>query len=176
MNRHVSIVLARLVATIGTVWIGFDLLLSPWRVLEADGVSRALQYLGVSGVQSGFGNAMLVVPSQGPAFLAVISPSCSALAAVLAFAAIAAFLVSGSVRRRLLAFVGAASLVMVANVGRISASLWFGLNFGRSGLVTFHDWVGTLIGIVGILVAFTLFLFLLLPSDKTLIREVTGAP
>jgi len=174
MNRSWLKVIARLTLTFGTVYGGFLLLLNPWRYAEADAVTAVLNFFGVERVQGGYGNQVLVMPANHPAFLASISPSCSALAAVLAFGAISLFLVRGEPRRRVLAFAGAAGLVVVCNMLRIALSIWVGLLTSQHGLTVFHDWVGTAFGLIYVLGGFTLFLFLLLPSNKQLLKEATN--
>ena len=174
MNRNWLKVIARLTLTFGTVYGGFLLLLNPWRYTEADAVTSVLNFFGVDRVRGGYGNQVLVLPEHHRAFLASISPSCSALAAVLAFGAIAMFLVRGEPRRRFLAFAGAAGLVLVCNLVRIALSIWIGLVTSQHGLTVFHDWVGTAFGLIYVLGGFTLFLFLLLPSNKQLLKEATN--
>ncbi len=175
MSRHWLQVVARLAVTFGTVYFGFVLLLDPWRHGEANAVTSVLNVVGIDRVRGGFGNQVLVMPSDHHAFLASISPSCSALAAILAFGAIAMFLVRGEPRRRFLAFSGAALLIMVCNLLRIAMSIFVGLETSQHGLVVFHDWVGTAFGLLYVLGGFTLFLFLLLPSNKQLLKEATNA-
>jgi len=174
VNRSWLRVIGRLTLTFGTVYGGFILLLNPWRYTEADVVTSLLNVFGVDRVQGGYGNQILVMPAHDHAFLASISPSCSALAAVLAFAAISLFLVRGEPPRRFIAFVGAAGLVLVCNMLRIAMSIWVGLVTSEHGLVVFHDWVGTAFGLLYVLGGFTLFLFLLLPSNKQLLKEAAN--
>jgi exosortase/archaeosortase family protein len=174
VNRSWVRVVGRLALTFGAVYGGFLLLLNPWRYTEADVVTGVLNALGVDRVRGGYGNQILVMPSSNHPFLASISPSCSALAAVLAFGAIALFLVRGEPRRRFVAFLGAAGLVLVCNMVRIAMSIWVGLVTSEHGLVVFHDWVGTAFGLLYVLGGFTLFLFLLLPSNKQLLKEATS--
>ena len=176
MSRHWLQVVARLALTFGTVYVGFVLLLDPWRDGEANAVTSVLNVVGVDRVRGGFGNQILVMPSDHHAFLASISPSCSALAAILAFGAIALFLVRGEPRRRFLAFSGAAlphawSATSCASRCRSSSAS----RPSQHGLVVFHDWVGTAFGLLYVLGGFTLFLFLLLPSNKQLLKEATNA-
>jgi len=175
VNRNWLRVVGRLGLTFGTVYAGFVLLLDPWRYAEADAVTWALNVVGVDRVRGGYGNQVLVMPEHHRAFLASISPSCSALAAVLAFGAIALFLVRGEPRRRLVAFAGAAGVVLVCNMVRIALSIWVGLVTSEHGLTVFHDWVGTAFGLIYVLGGFTLFLFLLLPSNQQLLKEATNA-
>jgi exosortase/archaeosortase family protein len=174
MNRQWAIVLVRLGLTFASVWFGFLALITPWRHAEANAVIGALDRLGIHRVYGSYGNKILVLPLGGHPFVAEISPSCSALAAVLAFAAIALLLFAGPVRRRLAAFVAAAGLVVVCNLIRIGLSIIVGIESNAHGLVVFHDWVGTAFGLVYVLGGFTAFLFLLLPSNARLLAEANG--
>ena len=175
MNRHLATVIARLTATFATVFIAFSLLLDPWRDTEADAVTKVLSAFGLHGASQAFGSQVLVVPLQGAPFLAQISPSCSALAAVLAFVSVALFLLRGEVPRRVLATAAACALVFVCNLVRIALSIVVGMYTGSHGLVVFHDWVGTAFGLVYVLGGFTLFLWLLLPSNRRLLKEANRA-
>ncbi|MET0420942.1 MAG: exosortase/archaeosortase family protein [Acidimicrobiia bacterium] len=161
--------------TFTTVWVGFVLLVNPWRVLEATGITGALQVFGSNRVRDGYGNRILVIPWNERPFLATISPSCSAVAAVLAFGAIAAFMVKGAAHRRVLAFLAGSAFVIGCNVVRIAVSIFVGINTGASGLVVFHDWVGTLLGLIALLGGFVIFVFVQLPSTKVLVKEATNA-
>ena len=97
-------------------------------------------------------------------FRAVLTPYCSSLVSVLALGAIAIFVLRGPFLRRLSAFVVAGMFVLCCNVIRIGGSLWAGLKYGPSGLVLFHDWLGTMFGLLYTLFGFLLMLYLMLPS------------
>ena len=171
MNRHVLGVLVRLGLTFGVTIALFEILLDPWRDEEAKLVAGALGGLGASEASQAFGNRILVIPDAATPFLATISPSCSGLAAILAFGAISLFLVRGDPGRRLLAFLAAAGVIMVCNLLRIGLSIWVGLRTDLSGLTVFHDWVGTAFGLLYVLGGFTVFLWVLLPGPRRLLRE-----
>ncbi len=175
MSRQWAIVVLRLGLTFTTVWVGFQLLVNPWRKLEASGITGVLHSVGADRVRDGYGNQILVVPWTQRPFLATISPSCSDIAAVLAFGAIAAFLVKGAAHRRLLAFVGASIFIVACNVLRIAASILVGIETGSRGLVVFHDWVGTLLGLIALLGGFVIFVFIQLPSTRKLLEEAMRA-
>jgi|GEM_PF-2051193 len=174
MNRHVLGVVARMLLTFAvTIWL-FELLVDPWRAKEASIVAGALESLGAHGASQTFGSRVLVIPDAATPFLATISPSCSGLAAILAFGAISAFLVRAEPVRRVLAFLAAASLIMVCNLLRIGLSIWVGTHTDAHGLTLFHDWVGTAFGILYILGGFAIFLWVLLPSPGRLLKEHEG--
>jgi exosortase/archaeosortase family protein len=171
MTRVRVRVVSALVLTFATVWIGFDFLLDRWRGIEAWIVSDALQAMGVAAVRVSYGNLILVVPRNGSAFLATISPSCSSLGAILAFGAISLFLVGGTPLRRLWAFLAASGLVLICNLVRIGLSVWVGVITDSDGLVVFHDSIGTAFGIIYVLAGFMVFLWILLPSNKQILKE-----
>lgn len=171
MNRRVLAVVARLAlafgATVGVFW----LLITPWRDVEASIIAASFRTLGVPQASHAFGNQILVLPAHAAPFLATISPSCSALAAILGFAAISLFVVGGPLQRRLVAFAAAALVVLVCNFVRIGLSTYVGTRTSAQGLTVFHDWVGTAFGLLYVLAGFTLYLWVLLPSNRTLLRE-----
>lgn len=171
MIRRWRVVLVRLGLLFGSLWVTFISLIDRWRSVEARVISTVLQRGGAGGVQTSFRNQILVLPSGHRPFVASISTSCSALGAVLAFGAVATFLVRGNVLLRLRAFVAAACLVTVCNLVRIAVSVLVGVLLGSRGLVVFHDWVGTAFGILFLLGGFTLFVFTLLPSNEQLLKE-----
>ena len=171
MNRHLLGVLTRLLLTFAATIGLFELLLDPWRAREASIVASALGGLGATGASQAFDNRVLVIPDAATPFLATISPSCSGLAAILAFGAISLFLVHGEPGRRVLAFLAAAGLIMACNLLRIGLSIWVGLRTDANGLALFHDWVGTAFGLLYVLGGFTIFLWVLLPSPGRLLKE-----
>jgi exosortase/archaeosortase family protein len=165
VNRHLAHAFFRLGCTVAVAVGGFYLLQQPWRKVELRTVVTVLSIIGVNGANHVYGTSVLVAPAHDAPFLAVVTPSCSALAALLAFATIAAFLVPGPPKRRLLAAAAAGALVLVVNVGRIALSLGVGTHFGSHAMVVAHDWIGTLLGLFAVLAGFTLFMFLLLPHE-----------
>jgi exosortase/archaeosortase family protein len=171
VNRQGVAVLARIAVAFGVTIAAFWALIDPWRNVEASTVSGLFRSLGAQGASQSFGNQILVVPNHATPFLATISPSCSALAALLAFATIAVFVVRTEPSRRLMAFGAAAVLILVCNFMRISLSVYVGIQTNAQGLTVFHDWIGTAFGILYVLGGFTLFLWVLLPSNRTLLKE-----
>jgi exosortase/archaeosortase family protein len=175
MNRLRLRVVAMLALTFGTVWVGFGLLLEPWRRVEAAVIAATLNALGVDAVRASYNQLILVVPRQERPFVADISPSCSSLGAVLAFGAFALFLVEGPALRRLAAFLAASLLIIVCNLVRIGSSIWIGVVTNGAGMTVFHDWVGTAFGILFLLLGFMVFLFILLPSNRRIARGMVHA-
>ncbi|HEV2993951.1 MAG TPA: exosortase/archaeosortase family protein [Acidimicrobiia bacterium] len=171
MNRRMLTVLLRLALAFGATFGLFWLLVDPARDVEATAVSTVFRSLGFERASQSFGHQILVLPPHSAPFLATISTSCSALAAVLGFAAITVFVVGGSVARRLLAFLAAGTLVVACNFVRIGLSTYVGMRSGAQSLTVFHDWVGTAFGLLYVLGGFTLYLWVLLPSNRVLLRE-----
>jgi len=171
VNRAVLNVVVRLAlafgATVGVFW----LLITPWRDGEALVIAHAFQAMGVTRASQVYGNQVLVLPTHAAPFLATISPSCSALAALLGFAAISLFVVGGSLQRRFLAFLAATLVVLACNFLRIGLSTYIGVRTSAQGMTVFHDWVGTAFGLLYVLAGFTLYLWVLLPSNRTLLKE-----
>jgi exosortase/archaeosortase family protein len=171
VNRHVVSVIVRLTLTFAVPIAVFELLLDPWRDTEASTVAGIMGNLGLGGASQAFGHQILVLPASAAPFLATISPSCSALAAILAFASISLFLVRGDPLRRLGAFAAASALVIACNLLRIGLSVYVGLKTDVDGLTLFHDWVGTAFGLLYVLGGFTVYLWVLLPSNRQLLAE-----
>lgn len=170
MNRHLAAALLRLVCTLGVALVAFALLHESWRRIEASVIAHALTDVGVSGAGQVYGTHILVEPQHSAPFLANVTSSCSALGSILAFAAIATFLLHASIARRVLAVLSASALVVVCNCVRIALALGVGVHWGSHAMVAFHDWIGTIIGLFSVLAGFTLFVFTLLPSNKRLLE------
>jgi exosortase/archaeosortase family protein len=175
MNRGVLNVIVRLALAFGVTIGLFWLLVTPWRDVEAQIIAHIFQALGVQRASQVFGYQVLVLPIHAAPFLATISPSCSALAAILGFAAISAFVVRGPSGRRFLAFAAASLVVLVCNFLRIGLSTYVGVHTSAQGMTVFHDWVGTAFGLLYVLGAFTLYLWVLLPSNRKLVKEYGNA-
>jgi exosortase/archaeosortase family protein len=175
MSRHVLGVIVRLVLTFSVPIVVFELVLDPWRETEASAVASILGDLGITGASHVFGYKILVLPTSAAPFLATISPSCSALAAILAFGSISLFLVRGEPLRRLMAFAAASAIVIACNLLRIGLSVYVGVQTDVKGLTVFHDWVGTAFGLLYVLGGFTVYLWVLLPSNRRLLAEYERA-
>jgi exosortase/archaeosortase family protein len=174
MNRHVAHVFIRLTCTIVVAVGGFFLLQKPWRHAEVRSVARVLATIRMNGASHVYGTSVLVAPPHAAPFLAVVTPSCSSLGALLAFATIAVFLVSGPLTRRLVAAAAAGVLVVTVNIVRIVLSLGVGVHYGSHAMIVVHDWIGTLLGLFAVLAGFTVFLYLLLPNGKERTEAAIG--
>jgi exosortase/archaeosortase family protein len=161
-RRRLQVILA-LVASIAVALLGFRFLSSPMRTLEETAVLRVFVVLRSKTTVVGDHNFQVLSPGHFP-FRAVLTPYCSSLVSILALAAIAIFILRGPILRRLSAFIVAGLFVLCCNVIRIGGSLWAGLKYGPEGLVLFHDWLGTMFGLLYTLFGFLLMLYLMLPS------------
>jgi exosortase/archaeosortase family protein len=110
--------------------------------------------------------SIAVVPHHGVSFVAVITPSCSATASILAIACLASLSPRYGRLRRVAATVVALLAVAVGNIARISTSVIAGVHAGISSLVLFHDWVGGVMTFVYTLGGYVLMLFILLPNTR----------
>jgi carbamoyl-phosphate synthase large subunit len=140
--------------------------------LEAEASAGLLRLCGAGGVSvaAGSGSAITVVPDSHAPFRAIVTPSCSALASGLAIGALASLAPVRRRRdrtRRLVATGAAVGTVVAGNILRIAASLAVGLVAGRTSLILFHDWVGSMFGFAYTLGGYVLLLYLLLPSDPS---------
>lgn len=170
MSTRSRRVLLRMAGVIAVCGFGFLLLQHPARHLEAEASAGLLRLCGAGGVSvaAGSGSAITVVPDSHAPFRAIVTPSCSALASGLAIGALASLAPVRRRRdrtRRLVATGAAVGTVVAGNILRISASLAVGLVAGRTSLVLFHDWVGSMFGFGYTLGGYVLLLYLLLPSD-----------
>lgn len=123
--------------------------------------AKQLSIIGTDSVQ--------VFPTNHSPFRAVVTPSCSALASLVAIACLGSL--TPSTGRRWIALSTALVTVAAGNVIRIAASIAFGLFAGRRSLVLFHDWVGNLLTFVYTLGGFVLMIFLMLPKRGTSLTE-----
>ena len=147
---------------------GFILLQSVARDLEARAATNVLRATGSEGVAVVSPSVIQVLPSDDRPFRAIVTPTCSSVASALAIGALATLAPAGSRRantRRVLATAAAVFTVVAGNILRIAGSLAVGLVAGRSSLILFHDWVGSMFGFAYTLGGYILFLFLLLPKS-----------
>lgn len=147
-------------------YVLFELLIDPVRTLEAQVSVWLLQLLGVTSVSAVVAPEILVFPESGIPITAVVTASCSALASVLALSALSIGVLRARRGHTLLAVLVAGPAIFAANVVRMALSLLAGLEYGRSGLVLFHDWFGALLNFGYTLVGFLLLLYLTLPTAE----------
>jgi exosortase/archaeosortase family protein len=171
MTRRRLWIAASLVSCLGLAVLGFRLLSNPLRTVEQDAVMLLLRLFGAR-VSIVDGHRFEVLPATRLPFRAELTPYCSSLVSILALTAIAMFILSGPLWKRVVACAAAAAVIIVGNVVRIAGSLGVGVEMGSSTLVLFHDWVGTLFGLAYTMAGFFFMLWLLLPSakDEALVR------
>jgi exosortase/archaeosortase family protein len=160
--------LLRPIAVVAVVLVAFALFNDAFRQGETAAAAGLLHALGVpvGAVQVRPGSSLAVYPDTSAPFLAIVTPSCSALASLLAVAFLAMF-VPPRFRRRRFAAAGCALLVVAAgNIARIAGSIAIGLASGTGSLVLFHDWVGSLFAFAYTLGGYILMLAILLPADR----------
>jgi exosortase/archaeosortase family protein len=175
VNRRLVRAFLRLGCTIGVAVGAFYVLQEPWRKAEVRTVAGVMSTIGMDRARHVYGTNVLVAPPHAAPFLAAVTPSCSALGALLAFATIAVFLVPGPLSRRLLAVAAAGLLVVTVNVIRIVLSLGVGVRYGSHAMVTVHDWIGTLLGLFAVMAGFTVFMYLLLPDGRDVVERTVGS-
>lgn len=153
---------------------GFVLLQEPAREAETRTSAWVLREAGFR-IGQVRGSGVYVAPADRVPFYAVVTPSCSALASVLALAFLATVVPATSRRRKLGALGAAVLTVTLGNIIRISASLAVGLIFGRGSLVLFHDSVGNVFSFAYTLGGYILMLYILLPAKGTA-RKLSTPP
>ena len=147
--------------------VGFALVQLDVRELETVASANVLHWLGAERAHVVLPTSIQVFPANGQAFRAVITPSCSSAASVLALVLLSTLVPRHVRHRRGRALLAAVALVFVGNIVRIAASIGVGFVAGRASLVLFHDWVGSIFTFVYTLGGFVLMLYLLLPRDAT---------
>lgn len=156
--------LVRIAALVALTFLSFALLQGLARRTEAQAAIWVLHAVGAENVGMAGATSVYVVPDDKSSFLAVVTPSCSALASVLAIGGLALLAPASSRRRRAFAITAAVLTVAVGNILRIAASLLVGLVAGRGSLVLFHDAVGSVFSFAYTLGGYVLLLYLLLPA------------
>jgi carbamoyl-phosphate synthase large subunit len=158
--------LAQLVLLVVGAFVAFILL----QHLARDGETWLATWLTAhltGGSVDSTGSLIYVRPAHHRAFSALVSPSCSSLASVLALGCLAAVTPHPSVPRRLAAVGLAIAVVVAGNLVRIAASISIGLAAGSSSLVLFHDWVGSMFGFAYTVGGYLLMLWALLPASAS---------
>jgi carbamoyl-phosphate synthase large subunit len=147
--------------------LGFAVFQDGMRAIETRAALWLLDLAGADSVRGVDATSVLVISGEHPAFHVLITPSCSALASLLAFGCLGPLTPRGSAGRRTLAVMSAASVVAVGNIVRIAGSIAIGLVAGRASLVLFHDWVGSMFTFVYTTTGYILMLVVLLPKEET---------
>ena len=171
MSRRTLRVLVRVAIVAVLITVGFGLLQQDVRSLEMRAAIGVLDLLGAGEHFRQIGAVAVVLPERGALFAAVLTPSCSALASVLAIISLGVLLPKAPALRRTAAVGVAAATIVVGNLVRIVLSLAAGLIAGRSSLVLFHDVAGAAFTFVYVLTGYVLMLMLLLPRPSA-----TAAP
>lgn len=155
-------VLLELLGVVAFCTAGFYLLSEPVRLVEVPLIVWGLHLVGVDAVAALGTNIVLASPEGY--LTAAVTPSCSALLAVLALAALAGSVLRGQGWRTVGALIVTSALLVFLNGLRIGASVALGTVLGRSALGLFHDWVGTVANFVFTITGFVIMIWLLLPS------------
>ena len=164
MTARARAVLLRLILVIGASVGGFILLQEPARWLETHAALGLLQPFAGDRLTAVVGTSIVVVPIHGLPFTVDVTPSCSALASILTLACLATVLPRTTRARRLGALSAAIVTVALGNIVRIAASVGVGLVAGRSSLILFHDWVGSMFSFAYTLGGYVLMLYIVLPK------------
>ncbi|MGH9304139.1 MAG: exosortase/archaeosortase family protein [Acidimicrobiales bacterium] len=135
----------------------------------------ALHLVGIHRLPEVAGTSALVIPLHSQPFFVVMSPSCSSLASILTLGCLAVVIPRHLVepRSRAAGFVLAAVAIFLGNLLRIDLSIGAGVLFGRSSLVLFHNWVGSVFGFAYTMGGFILMLCVLLPGKRQR-RTISG--
>lgn len=172
MTVELRRILVRIVLLVGVTGVGF-LLLEQWtRQCETATALDLLHLLRLDGATRNSPTSIAVHSHNGQLFAAVLTPSCSSLATLLALAGLLVLRPPGTRRRLAGAAFAALVLVFAGNIIRIAASVAVGLAAGSTSQVLFHDWVGSLFGFAYTLGGFLLMLFFLLPRDGVPLTEL----
>ena len=145
---------------------GFLLFEHPIRLVETLLAVHLAGLFGAHQIQIVGGTSILEEPWHGPAFLAIVTPSCSSAASIMSLTGLGLLVRRAGVTRarRAGALIAACTLVFLGNVLRIGGALVIGLVAGRFSLVMFHDWIGSMFSFGYTLGGFILMLWLVLDS------------
>ena len=109
----------------------------------------------------GAGHTVVITPNSGLPFLADVRPSCSSIGAVIAVAILGSMIARTNRTR---ATIAAVIVVTVGNLLRIAGSLGFGVAYGKSTLILFHDAAGGAFTFLYLILGFATYLWFTLPS------------
>lgn len=172
MNHRLVYAVSRVALIVASVVLGFLLLHDRARIFEADAAVAVLRALGAD-VASLSDHSILVRPEGGELFRVVVTPACSSITAVLSVLALGMLMPSASRPRRVLAVMAALATVILGNLLRIVLSLAAGLVDSRTGLVLFHDSIGSIFTFASILAGYMVMLWVLLPDRRSDERAAT---
>ena len=170
-SSHSWPVFLRIGVMIPAVFGGFWLCEKAARHAEMLASVGMMRLFGAANVAAAGPSGILVDPAHHDPFIAVITPSCSSLASVLAISCLAFLARSYPLGRRILAVSAAIGSVVIGNILRIVGSIGVGLISGRSSLVLFHDWVGSIFGLAYTLFGYLIMLYILLPPEDDMGRQ-----
>lgn len=157
-------VAVRLLVVVVVSTAGFVLLQGSVRRAEASISAGLLERLGADRIEVVSATSVQVQPSGEAPIRALITPSCSATASLLAISTLAWVTPRRGRGRRAASAAAALATIFVGNIIRIAASIALGYVVGRASLVLFHDWVGSIFTFAYTLGGFMLMLHLLLPA------------
>ncbi|HVT78601.1 MAG TPA: exosortase/archaeosortase family protein [Acidimicrobiales bacterium] len=136
------------------------------RRAETYAATAAVHALGITRAHVVPPTSIQVFPHDTAPFRAIITPSCSSAASIVALACLATLAPRHAGGRRFTSLLLAVSVVVVGNIVRIASSIGIGVVAGRASLVLFHDWVGSAFTFAYTLGGFVLMLFFQLPSRR----------
>lgn len=155
-------VVVRVIFVLLLIAVGVFAMQEPFRGLEALAATKVLQALGTKDIFWSGSSGIGIIPRSGPAFQAIVTVPCSALPSLLALTSLAAPI---RFPRRGLALIGAMATIWTGNIIRIAASVAVGVFAGRSSLILFHDWVGSVFAFAYTLGGYILLVYILLPKN-----------
>jgi exosortase/archaeosortase family protein len=173
MTVRAGPIFVRLALLIGVIFLGFAVLQAPARDAETHAALWLAHFLAPGRLLAAKGPSVIVAPIAGAPFRAIVTPSCSSLASVLAIGCLATLAPDYARRRKMTAAGAAIGAVVLGNIVRIAASLDVGLLAGRSSLILFHDSVGNIFSFGYTLGGYILMLWLMLPSDAPMPLQVS---
>jgi exosortase/archaeosortase family protein len=164
VTRSAKLALLRVAVVAAVVPLAFVFLSAPEQSFEAALDRSLLAHIGLGAhVPSAFRDLIVVRPFSQAPFLVEITPSCTALASVVALVCLVGVLPAPR-KRRLLALVIACAGIYAGNILRIEASIIVGIFEGRATSVLFHNWVGATFGFLYTVGGFVLVLYICLPA------------
>jgi exosortase/archaeosortase family protein len=119
------------------------------RMLEARVCAAILKWLGVTEVHTAFRDRVVLVPRPGVLFSGVVTMSCSVLFPVLVMAVLTLAIIPGPFLSRLQRFVLSSIILIAVNFVRLCIVLLAGAKGGINTMAPVHEWVGTLVTVLG---------------------------